>query len=307
MEMAFGFFKEKVRQLEKMDPNDTSGVNLAKETSDKAVEIIKELSGRDIDTKVKVIDNLIAFTNAAGGAGASTIATNVAYEAIQKGLKVVLLDLNLLCPVQHTYLGVEQQMTKPDLVGYLLGQNSLSDSIDTSNKINLIFANNRTINDLINCNDAIAIENYKDMLTKLRQFYDLVIVDCPMRIDDMLCNTTLYYADAIYMVWDEGVGSVINTEKLRRNMAATGIDSFTKMRVILNKRTSIHFSDYPLTKMNIELMGVLPFSVDIIDNSLRERIFCEKGSSSNEESNEFARKMIGLSNKILSIAGYTGK
>ena len=147
MKMAFGFFKEKVRQLEKMDPNSTSGVNLAKETSDKAVEIIKELSGKDIDTKVKVIDNLIVFTNAAGGAGASTIATNVAYEATQKGLKVVLLDLNLLCPVQHTYLGIEQQMTKPDLVGYLLGQNSLSDSIDTSNKINLIFANNRTIND----------------------------------------------------------------------------------------------------------------------------------------------------------------
>ena len=63
--MAFGFFKEKVRQLEKMDPNSTSGVNLAKETSDKAVEIIKELSGKDIDTKVKVIDNLIVFTNAA--------------------------------------------------------------------------------------------------------------------------------------------------------------------------------------------------------------------------------------------------
>ena len=87
-------------------------------------------------------------------------------------------------------------------------------------------------------------------------------------------------------------------------MAATGIDSFTKMRVILNKRTSLHYSDYPLKKLNLELVEVLPFDIDIIDNSLRGRIFCEKGSSNSKNALEFADKIESLTEKIMHIGGY---
>ena len=41
-----GLFNKKIRQLEREDL-DSSQVNLAKQTSDKAVEVIKELSGTD--------------------------------------------------------------------------------------------------------------------------------------------------------------------------------------------------------------------------------------------------------------------
>lgn len=296
-------FGKKIREIENSEI-DENAVNLSKATSDKAANVIKELSGKDSTTGKKLIDNLIVFTNASGGTGASTIATNVAYEALNKGLKVLLIDLNIMCPVQHTYLGIKQEIDKPDLVTYLLGKNNLSESINTSSSINLLFANNRTLNDEINCNSKGAITNFNQMLDKTRQFYDLVIVDCPMRIDTMLHNVMLYKCDAIYLVWDEGIGSIINTEKLRRNMSLSGIDSFTKMRVILNKRTSIHFSDYALNKLNIELTEVLPFTIDIIDNSLRGRIFCEAGSSTNKNSAEFARKINTLTDKILKIGGY---
>lgn len=298
-----GFFKKKIRQIENSEINQDT-VNLVKATSDKAVDVIKELSGKDIEAKKKLIDNLIVFTNASGGTGASTIVSNVAYESIKKGLKVLVLDLNIMCPVQHTYLGIDQKLEKPDLVSYLLGETKLSDSIDVTNNINLLFANNRTLSDEINCNTKIAIENFEDMLRKLRSLYDLVIIDCPMRIDSMIHNVALYLADSIYTVWDEGISSVINTEKIRRNMALSGIDSFTKMRVVLNKRTSIHFSDYALNKLNIELVEVLPFTVDVIDNSLRGRIFCEKGVATSKNSADFARKVASLTDKVLKIGGY---
>lgn len=299
-----GFFSKKIRQLEKAQ--DEEQVNIAKATSDKAVDVIKELSGKNQASSKKVVDNVIVFTNAAGGSGASTIASNVAYTASKMGLKVLLIDLNIMCPVQHTYLNIKQEMNKPDLVSFLLGKNALSDSIDNTNEINIIFSNNRTLMDEINCNSKIAVENLNELLGKARQYYDLVIVDCPMRVDCTLQNVMLYSCDSIYIVWDEGIGSIINTEKLRRNMALSGIDSFTKMRVILNKRTSIHFSDYPLKKLNLELVEVLPFDVDIIDNSLRGKIFCEKGSSSSKNAIEFAHKIGDLTDKVLKIGGYVG-
>lgn len=296
--------KRKLQEIANSELNDEEQVNLSKEASDKAVSIIKELSGKSNGKGKKLIDNIVVITNASGGAGASTLTHNIAYEALRKKLKVIIVDLNILCPIQHAYLGIEQKLDKNDLVSFLLGKSELSDSIDTTSQINLLFANNKNINDCINANEKIAVENFRMMIDKLRQFYDLVLIDCPMRVDSMLENTALYMADAIYIVWDEGLASSINTEKLRRNMALSGIDSFTKMRVILNKRTSIHFSDYPIKKMNLELIGVLPFDVDIIDNSLRGKIFCENGSSSSKNAAEFAVEMGNITDKILKIGGY---
>jgi pilus assembly protein CpaE len=298
-----GIFGKKLHQMENADGSEA--INLAKATSDKAADVIKELSGKGTSKGRKVVDNLIVFTNAAGGAGASTIAHNVAYTATQRGIKTVLVDLNIMCPTQHTYLGIKHdKLESDDLVSYLLGKASLSDCIEKAHVVNLIYSNNRTLSDEINCNGHVAIENFNIMLTKLRQYYDLVIVDCPMRIDSMLHNVMLYSADTIYMVWEEGIGSIINTERLRRNMALSGIDSFVKMKIILNKRTSIHFTEYPITKLNLELVETLPFDIDIIDNSLKGRIFCEKGSSSSKNAVIFAQKIQVLTDKILKNGGY---
>lgn len=293
---------KKIRELE--EGNGEEVKSFTKATSDATANVLKDLSGKGTIKKRKLIDNLILFTNASGGTGASTIASNVAYTASQNKLKTILIDLNIMCPVQHTYLGIKQAMEKDDLVSFLLGKNSLSDSIDTSRAVNLMYSNNRTLSDEINCNDKVAVENFKVMVSKLRQFYDLVIIDCPMRIDSMLQNMALYMADAIYMVWDEGISSIINTEKLRRNMALSGIDSFVKMKVILNKRTSVHFTDYPITKLNLELVEILPFDTDIIDNSLKGKVFCESGSSASRNALIFAEKIQELTAKILENGGY---
>lgn len=297
-----GIFSKKIRQLEENE--NYSGTNIVKATSDKAVDIIKELSGKEYASGKKIIDNVILFTNAAGGSGASTIASNVAFEATQKGLSVLMVDLNIMCPIQHTYLGINQELEKHDLVSFLVGSTPLNESIESNGVIHLLFSNNRTLSDEINCNTKVAVENFNQMISHIRNFYDLVIIDCPMRIDSLLYNTALYTCDSIYMVWDEGIGSIINTEKVRRNMALSGIDSYTKMRVILNKRTSVHFSDFSLKKLNLELVGVLPFSIDVIDNSLRGRIFCDKGVAQSKNGAEFARKMIVITDKILKIGGY---
>jgi len=295
-----GFLNKKIKAIE----NGEAQTNLAKSASDMASDVIKELSGKGEFEQKKIPDNIIAFTNSSGGTGASTLISNIAYTLHSRGFKVLLIDLNITCPIQHTYLGIQQELEKNDLVSYLLGKTQLSESIDTSKSINLLYANNRTLTDEINCNDGVAIENFEIMLKKARQYYDIVLIDCPMRIDNMLQNVMFYNADSIYVVWDEGIGSIINTERIRRNMALSGIDSFTKMRVILNKRTSVHFSDYPLNKLNMELIGVLPFDVDIIDNSLKGQIFCEKGSSNSKNAIEFAKKIQEISNKILKIGGY---
>ena len=296
-----GLFSKKLKELESKEE---SRVNLLKATSDIASDVIKELSGRDNISSKKVLDNVIVFSNAAGGTGASTIVSNVAYEMSQKNLKVILIDLNITRPTQHTYLGIRQEIKKSDLISYLVGESNLGESIDTSNKVNLMYANNRSLNDLVACESKIVVENASNMLKKLRNLYDVVLIDCPMNIEHLLCNTILYECDTIYLVWDEGIGSTIHTEKVRRDMALSGIDSYTKLRIILNKRTSIHFSDYAIKKLGLELVEVLPFALDVIDNGLRGRVFCDKGTATTSNGASFARKISKLTTTILKIGGY---
>lgn len=278
--------------------------NVGKVATEAAVDIIKRLSGSDVKRTKKIIDNVVTVSNAAGGTGASTVLSNIAYIVSKKGFKVLVIDLNIMYPVQHSSFNLKQVIEKPDLVSYLLGKNSLGQSIDSTEKSSILYANNRSLMDYINCESDIAVVNFTTALDKARQLFDLVLIDAPMRIDHTLINTAFYLSDQIYLTWDEGISSIANTERIRRNMASSGIDSYTKMKVILNKKTNIHYSSYPFQKLNIELAQILPFDTEIIDNSLRSKIFCDKGASSSENANIFYAGIVRLADKILENGGY---
>lgn len=301
-----GLFDRKIRQLASEDESDTR-VNLAKATSEKASELVGELSGKKYTQGKQVIDNVIMFTNVAGGTGASTIASNVAYAISTVGLSVLMIDMNIMFPVQHAALGIDQEIDKKDLVACLNGTGTIAECIESKAKVHLLFANNRQLNDEIACNEKIPVENFSKMIATLRNYYDVVIIDCPMNINSLLVNQAMFEADSIYTVWDEGSASVINTEKVRRNLGLTGIDAYTKMRIIINKRTNVQLSKGAISRLNLELIGILPFSVDVIDNSLRGRIFCDKGVATSQNGKDFASGIDEIATKVLKIGGYNSK
>lgn len=245
-------------KLLKKGKNPEEQANIGKITSDKARDIIKTLSGGEVHYTKKVVDNVIVMTGASGGTGASTVLANTAFLAAEKGMRVLVIDLNVMYPSQHIYFGSStQELDKPDLVGYLTGKNALGDCIENNkDRVSLLYANNRTLMDSINAESDIAVTNFQEALHKVRQLFDIVLIDCPLRVDHTLCNVAFYASDAIYIVWDEGINSIANTEKIRRNMAASGIDAYTKMKVILNKRTDIHYNKYPFQKLNVELVQI---------------------------------------------------
>ena len=299
-------FKKTVNnEIKKMERGE-SIISRKDDDAARAADVIKQLSGADRQTNKKLIDNFIVFTNAAGGTGTTTLITNVAYAMATQGFKVLLIDLNIMFPAIHAYFGIEQSIdkNKPDLVSYLLGKSKLNESIDTTHEVHLLYANNRNIMDEINCNENIALDNFNQLITGVRKYYDVVLVDCPMRIDCRLQNNTFYNADAVYLVWDEGANCILNTEKIRRNMAITGIGLFTKMQVILNKRTGIFYSKFALEKLNLNLTEIVPYEQDVVYDSLRGAIFCKNGESNSPTSKLFVERIYSLTDKILKTGGY---
>ena len=302
--MAFldGLVRRADNKLEKEKEKEKR--TLANIDNDQATSILKRLSGGSVEYSKKIVDNIVLFMSASGGAGASTLIANVAYCAYKKGMRVLVIDLDVLLPTQQMYFGVKQELVKPDLVDYLLGKIVLGESIDKTPIVSLIFANNRGLMDSINSESDQAIGNFVTAMAGLRSLYDLIMIDCPNKVENALCNTAMYIADTIYMVWDEGISSIANTDKIRRNMASSGIDAYTKMRIILNKRTDINYGKYPFEKLNIDMVECIPFDPDIIAASLESKIFCQNGASTSKNAGYFITRVENLTSKIMDIGGY---
>lgn len=312
MEIA-GIFKDKFnnKRLDNRRFNDI--------VSENATNILKELSGHGIKESKIMVDNMIVFTNCSGGTGASTVASNIAYVLGSQKFKmsVLVVDLNIVCPIQHIYFdksetedgGIVSAITgksgTKDLVDFLTGQCNMGDATITDGNISIMYSVNRTIADEINCEDDMAIANFKELLNKARDLYDVVIIDCPMRISNALCNIALYSADKIYTVWDEGISSILNTDRVMRQLGFTGVDSFAKMMVVMNKKTSVKYSKFPFDKLGIPLVETLPFSTDVIYSSLDASVYCASGKARNKNGGEFERSILALAKKIVLIGGKT--
>ena len=109
--MGFSLFGKKFNDADASNVENFSSI-----TADQASKLLKELSGGKIKKTNRLVDNVVVFSSASGGAGASTIAANVAYTAFKRGLRVMVVDLNILTPAQQLYVETKQAIEKPDLV-----------------------------------------------------------------------------------------------------------------------------------------------------------------------------------------------
>lgn len=288
-----------------VDNQEQESININQMIGETTSKLIKDFSGKENKSKIKVIDNMIAFLGAAGGTGTSTIVANLAYVLSKRNLTVLVVDLNVMYPIQHCLLGFKQEIEKKDLVTFLLGKNHLGESIETKDNISLMYPNNRYLVDQINCDTSACSKTLLAAIADVRHLFDVILFDCPRQLEFDVVNSVLYNCDTIYSVWDEGISCVSNIDRMRKNMQVSGIETFSKMKVILNKKTNVHYTKYIFEKLELEAIETLPFDTAIIESSLRGEIFCEKGASLSKNAAAFSKGMEDLADKVLQIGGYS--
>lgn len=270
--------------------------------------LITELSGKNQSFSKKVIDNIFSFVGLAGGVGTSTIVANVAKSLVDKHFSVVVLDMNICCPAQHSFFRIEQKAKKPDLISLLSGENVLGESIEVKDGVYVLYANNRILFDKVSIDTAGAAANLTSVLEQLSSLFDVVLIDVPSNgaLEFELTNQALFKSDFIITIMDENVGCIGAYNRLERNLSYVGI-STQNIKVIMNKRTNITYPASVFRQLEIELEVLLPYDISIVEAGLRGNIYVTKGSSTSITAAQFVEGIDELRDILLRYGGYEDK
>lgn len=124
----------------------------------------------EVDHKVQVIQ----ATSSIQGEGKTTMILNIAATYAEDKKKVLVLDLDWRRPKLHRAFGVEN---KNGVVDVIAGKVELADAIKHSDVIPFDCLNRG--GKTPNPTSLLASKELADLIEKLREMYDIILVDCP--------------------------------------------------------------------------------------------------------------------------------
>ncbi|GHU57702.1 hypothetical protein AGMMS49975_23660 [Clostridia bacterium] len=264
--------------------------------------ISRQLAGANENQRKKIPDNIIAFIGAAGGTDTSIIVSNTAYALTKRGLRVLIVDLNLMYPAVSGFFSVEPSVGRPDFVDFIVGKVEIGKSIKhILPALSVMYAHNRTLFDVLYADNKHTAEVWEDTMSKLSDLYDFVLIDVPNNLVLELVGETLNRADRVYIVWDENVSCPVNTERLRY-CSEDGCGAYigAKSRIVMNKRTQVYYTKEPFNKLGIRLvLEPFPFEPSVIESGLFGELYVQKGISTALNAKAFERLIYELADTLI--------
>ena len=274
------------------------------EVGKKIDSAIVDMSGKK-EFRSRTLNKVMTFIGTSGGVGSSTLVSTLAVELENKGLSVLVIDLDIMYPTQHILFNLytSYDVKAKDLVTYMQGLNKAGESIQYSKNVGVMVANNRTLQEYIGLDNGDMSKEFEKLLDGMTSSFDIILIDCPSsKVEFDLVNTAMYKSDTIYCVLDDGVKSIVNTEKFINNCEITGIHT-KKIKYIMNKRTSFFYPENNIKSMGIELEAIIPFEIGVIECGLKGQIYTLVGKATSKSSNSYMREINKLRDKLIEDAG----
>ncbi|KPV40100.1 hypothetical protein AN478_08050 [Thiohalorhabdus denitrificans] len=182
----------------------------------------------------------IAFLNAKGGAGATTLATNVAYHLAAGGeAKVAILDLDLQFGAVAMSLNLRPERT-------------IQDALDAPERVDPLFLGALMTEhdsglhvlaapESIQGSGEIPGEVARPILGAALESHDYVILDLP-RVFNPLMVTTLAIADPVHLVIQQDIATLHDARTTLDGLATLGVRA-EKLELLLNRATGKRLGD----------------------------------------------------------------
>jgi len=173
---------------------------------------------------------IITVYSPKGGAGCSTIATNLALVLQDKEQRVALLDGDLQFGDVGVLLNLQPSRTITDLISHM-------DSLDTDFLNDVLLAHPSGIKIMLaparpDVAEVVRPDDMREILRHLRLLYDYTVVDTASFLDDVVL-TTLEVSDRLLLVVTPDIPTIKNVRLFLEVLDA--LDYLTKTKLIVNK------------------------------------------------------------------------
>lgn len=199
---------------------------------------------------------IISVVNQKGGVGKTTTVSNLAYILAEKGLKVLMIDLDPQGNLTSTHLDREFES---DIYDVLMGKIDLKTARIKLDKVDLIPASL----DLANAEQDLTGELSRESILKLRlkevkKDYDVILIDCQpslglLVINAMVASDSLiipvnpdaYSANGLFNLIDmqEKIKERLNPELDIMGILITQVDNRTKIAERFRNLMQVNFGD----------------------------------------------------------------
>ena len=155
--------------------------------------------------------HIIVVYSPQGGAGTTTVATNLATALIQQDTKVLLIDCNLQFGDVDTFLNLQSQLNITDLTNAI-------DDLDQEIVDNVLVRHGTGVKALIappHPEQAydVAPGDVKELIALLSASFDYIVVDTPTQYDELTLRL-FEVAERIVLLSNPTIPSVRNTRKM---------------------------------------------------------------------------------------------
>nr|WP_050780987.1 AAA family ATPase [Bradyrhizobium sp. ORS 278] len=146
-------------------------------------------------------NHVIGFTSTLPAEGKSTIACNVAIQMADAGKRVILLDADLRSPTLATHV---EPRPKLGLLQVLAGESRLDDAIGYEPETGLALLPFIPDDRVVHFDEILASVAFRDLIAKLRDRYECVILDLPPLAPVVDVRAALSTIDSIVFVVEWG-------------------------------------------------------------------------------------------------------
>ena len=186
-------------------------------------ESIRNLRTSILFSNIDKPPKVVMFTSSVPREGKSTSSMLVALTSRQMGKSAIIVDCDLRLPALARLLDAADG--KPGLVSVLEGAVEVEDAVfqDPDTGLHVLMTRGSERSNSINAADVLSSKKFEELITKLTQMYDLVILDTPPVLVVTDARIISKLADAVvYAVrWDETPrGAVLEGLKELKNIDA---------------------------------------------------------------------------------------
>jgi capsular exopolysaccharide synthesis family protein len=168
-------------------------------------ESIRSLRTSILFSNVDDPPKVVMFTSSVPGEGKSTTSLLVATTSQQMGKSAIIVDCDLRLPALAKLL--EANDDSPGLLSLIEGSAALPEALfkDPATGLDVLMTKPSEPRSNLNAADILASNRFRELITQLRQSYDLIILDTPPTLVVTDARILSRHADAVVYVvrWDK--------------------------------------------------------------------------------------------------------